>query len=113
MLADANLRMMLEICGGAEPCSVHETRLAGFPAVSVRRGGQGFLFVRKNEQWPTDVLGRILASDPPPAAHYYVQPSTRSRYDRAEPPAGRTLHLPEGGGSGTAQRGLGLGRDRQ
>lgn len=72
--------------------SWRDTMEAGFRATRIERGEQTFHLVSKVLYWPRDVAADYLTRDPFPHAVLYVQPSTRSRFDR-EPLPGPAREL--------------------
>ncbi len=71
------------------------------------RGNQIITLIEKYHQWPADVMGDYIKSRDVRAMRFYVQPTTRSRYDKTEPPNEVMLHegasMPGAQGAGLNQ----------
>jgi hypothetical protein len=72
-----------------------DTVEAGFVVTRLERPGQVVRIIEKAPYWPRDVAAEYLAAHPLSRARVYVNPATRSRYDRAPlPDSSRALTLP-------------------
>jgi len=91
---DSGGYLILALLERGGPRAWVDTVEAGFWSTRIERAGQTFHIVVKNTYRPRDVAAEYLAVDPFPHAKVYVQPSTRSRFDRAPIPPDRQLTLP-------------------
>ncbi len=93
VFADNDSYLILGLLEGGGLTAWVDTVEAGFRATRIERPGQTFHLVQKAPHWPRDVAAEYLAADPFPGAKVYVQPLTRSRFDRAPVPGARELKL--------------------
>jgi hypothetical protein len=91
---DAPDYLILALLERGGPRTWEHTLEAGFHAERIQCGGQTFHIVVKNGYRPRDVAAEYLAEDPFPDAKIFVQPSTRSQFDRTPIPPERLLILP-------------------
>jgi hypothetical protein len=92
IFADQVDYILLSLIDSADQLEVRPEPSPGI-TYEVVRGKQKFTLIEKYHQWPADVMGEYVRSRDVSNLRFYVQPSTRSRYDKTELP--NELMLPQ------------------